>query len=111
MAITARRQMRYDSRVAWKAHERRSPWASDRCPPVGRKASGEGAAGGMPNARAVRWRVAAGALSLFLAGCALGLPESDDSYSSPGFGGGSGGYRTGGGATPVSTSVSATGAS
>lgn len=43
----------------------------------------------MQNAWVLRWRVAAGVL--MLAGCALGLPEIDDSYSSSGYGGGSSG--------------------
>lgn len=47
----------------------------------------------MLKARAARWTLAAGALVLLVAGCALGLPESDDSYSrsspapAPGYGG------------------------
>ena len=43
----------------------------------------------MRDAWVLTWRAAAGAV--MLAGCALGLPESDNSYSSSGYGGGAGG--------------------
>jgi hypothetical protein len=42
----------------------------------------------MPTTRSPRWALARGTLGLLLAGCALGLPEGDDSYPSPGHGSG-----------------------